>query len=63
MTSTELRDWMVAHRYGVRSLARALGLHPSTVQRYRDGVLPIPPVAALALRALTTTEGGQPPGA
>ncbi len=52
MSGAELRAWMVAHQYSVRTLADALGLNASTVQRYRDAPI-VPPVVALALVGLT----------
>ena len=50
--SDDLRAWMTAHGYTVRSLARALEREPRTIQRYRDGSLPVPRVIELALRGL-----------
>ena len=52
MTGTQLRAWMTQRRYGIRVLAAALELHPSTVQRYRDGTLQVPRVVELALETL-----------
>lgn len=53
VTSDELRAWMREHGYTVRSLARALEREPRTIQRYRDGGLPVPRVVELALIGLT----------
>lgn len=52
MTADEFRSWMESHGYSVRSLARALEREPRTVQRYRDGSLPVPRVIELALIGL-----------
>lgn len=52
MTNDDLRAWQTRHRYTGSALARALDVHPSTVQRWRDGTLPVPTVVTLALEAL-----------
>ena len=52
MTGKALRSWMTEHRHSVRTLAAALEMHPSTVQRYRDGTLPVPRAVELALETL-----------
>lgn len=52
MTAEELRAWMKEHGWTVRALAASLGTYPSTVQRYRDGTRPIPPMLEVALRGL-----------
>ncbi len=52
MSKTELRAWMTAHRWGIHALAVEMGIHPSTLQRYRAGTLPIPKVVVLALRTV-----------
>lgn len=56
MTSDELRAWMGAHGYSVRTLARDLGVRSSTVQRWRDGSRPIPALLGPALRGLESHE-------
>lgn len=55
MTGDEFRAWMDEHGYSVRSLARALEREPRTIQRYRDGSLPVPRVVELALVGLTAS--------
>ncbi len=56
MPSTELRAWMKANRYSIHALAEAIDYHPSTVQRWRTGELPVPVVVALALKTLERGE-------
>ena len=56
MTSSGLREWMKRKRYSIRLLSDALGLHPSTVQRYRDGSLPVPRTVELAVEHLDCLE-------
>jgi hypothetical protein len=57
----EIRAWMTAHRYTVRGLATALGINYRTVQRYRDGHLPVPRAIELALQALAVNPNLPPP--
>ena len=57
MTGTELRAWMTRHGYSIHRLAGALGIHASTVQRYRDGSLKVPRLVELALPTLTRDAG------
>lgn len=57
MTGNELRDWMKRNRYSIHGLADALGIHASTVQRYRTGELTIPRMLVLALRGLKEEAG------
>lgn len=52
MTGNTLRDWMYERRWTGKRLAEELGVHPSTLQRYRDGTLTIPRTVILALEAL-----------
>ena len=52
MNETELRDWMTRHRWSIHRLAGEMGVHPSTVQRYRTGDLKIPRVVELALETV-----------
>lgn len=52
MTGTELRAWMTRHHYSIHRLADTLGIHASTVQRYRDGSLKVPRLVELALPTL-----------
>ena len=52
MTKDALREWMASLRWGIHALAGELGIHPSTVQRYRTVELSIPKVFTLALRTL-----------
>ena len=53
MDNADLRAWMTAHRYSVRTLAADLGVHPATIQRYRDGTLKVPRAISLALETLS----------
>ena len=57
MTNTDLRDWMRAHRYSVRTLSHALGVSPSTVTRWRSGEITITRIVILALDSLARPNG------
>ena len=52
MDSRELRGWMARNGYTVRGLASALGVRPSTVQRWRMGERAIPTYLELALAGI-----------
>lgn len=55
MEAHELKEWMSANGYSVRTLTLALGMNPQswrTVQRWRDGTNRVPPYLQLALQAL-----------
>ena len=52
MTGTQLRAWMAQRRWTIQGLADRLDLHPSTIQRYRDGTLPVTTTVELALKSL-----------
>lgn len=59
MDASELRAWMTANHWTVRSLTTALGMPEGnwrTVQRWRDGTSRIPPHLPLALQALGARE-------
>ena len=57
MDNLALRAWMAEYRYTGATLARLLDVHPSTVQRWRDGNLVVPRMAALALETLARPKG------
>jgi len=50
-TRYDLKTWMAANRYSVRTLAVAVGVSPSTVQEWRNAG-EVPQVVALALASL-----------
>jgi hypothetical protein len=52
MTGADLRAWMARHRYSIRALSEVLEIHPSTLQRYRQGQLPVPALVELALKTV-----------
>ncbi|MSQ29174.1 MAG: hypothetical protein EXR68_01630 [Dehalococcoidia bacterium] len=52
MDKVELRAWMMERRWHIHALAAELGIHPSTLQRYRTGELAVPKVVELALKTL-----------
>ena len=54
MTPEDLKLWMAAHGYTYRSLADALGVSRSTVERWRSGEHPVRQTAVLALERLAT---------
>ena len=51
MRANDLKDWMQSHRWTVAALSRELDVHPSTIQRWRNGST-IPKVVALALETV-----------
>ena len=51
MQASELKDWMKGRRWTVAALSRELELHPSTIQRWRNGHK-IPRAVELALERL-----------
>ena len=57
VTPEAFRVWMAAHQWTVRGLAIALGVAPSTIQRWRDGSRPVPPYLNMALRTLVVRRG------
>ena len=57
MDRTGLRTWMTEHRWTVARLSGVLGVHASTLQRWRAGELPVPKWVPLALRTVER-EGG-----
>ncbi len=56
MTGSELKAWMSKNRWGIHRLADEMGIHPSTVQRYRDGTLPVPRLVEIAVEYLEHTK-------
>lgn len=50
-TRYNLKGWMAANRYSVRTLAAAVGVSPSTVQEWRNAG-EMPQVVVLALASL-----------
>lgn len=59
MQADELKAWMTANGWTVRTLTTALGMPKGnwrTVQRWRDGESRIPPHLPLALQALGRRE-------
>lgn len=46
---------MARHRWTIRALGDELDLHPSTLQRYRDGSYPVPRVVEIAIAHLEHT--------
>lgn len=64
LTRDELREWMTTHNFSVHGLARALGVWPTTVERWRSGSRKVPRslrwklvVIALSTEAPNTVAG------
>lgn len=56
MDAQELRAWMYRKGWSVRQLAGALGVDPSTVQKWRSGQAPISKLTTIALRNVTAKD-------
>lgn len=52
MTARQLQRLRERLGWSQERLAEALGVHPMTVSRWERGALPVPPMAAIAVRCL-----------
>ena len=61
MDATRFRACLEALNWSARALARLLEINPVTVQRWANGVLPIPPHLADWLEILAQCHEAHPP--
>lgn len=45
-------QWMTDYDLNLKTAGEALGLHEGSISRYRNGVIPIPTMAELAIETL-----------